>query len=90
MGISGMNCECLAQDLQRLFNIYWYLSTPGNSLPAKGVWPDQYTALFNMTNPAMLSINQSLPSSVFMAVSTWAYRFTLILLLTLSNRYLAQ
>ena len=64
-----MDCECLAQDFQRLFNVYWYLSTPGNSLPPKGMWPDEYTALYDMSNPAILSINKTLSSSIFLAVS---------------------
>ena len=70
LGLLGVDCECLAQDLQRLFDIYWYLSTPGNSLPEEGAWPDQYTALYNMSSPALLTINKTLSSSAFLAVST--------------------
>ena len=69
LGLLGVDCEVLAQDFQRLFDIYWYLSTPGTSLPPGGVWPDQYTAQYNMSNPAAISINNSLSSSAFLAVS---------------------
>jgi phospholipase D3/4 len=69
LGLLGMNCESLALDLQRLFDVYWYLSTPGNSLPPPGTWPQEFSALHNMTTPAVLSINDSQPASAFLAVS---------------------
>lgn len=69
LGLFGMNCECLAQDLQKLFDVYWYLSTPGNALPAEGKWPGQFAAQYNMTLPAVVTINESLASLAFLAVS---------------------
>ena len=57
MGLVGMDCECLAQDAQRLFEIYWYLSGPGAVVPDN--WPSSYTAIFNMENPANININGS-------------------------------
>ena len=69
IGLLGMNCECLAQDVQRIFDVYWFLSTPGNTLPPKDSWPDSFTALYNMSNPALLTVNQSLQSTGFWAVS---------------------
>ena len=69
MGLLGMNCECLTQDAQKLFDVYWYLSTPGNSIPSGGKYPESFTALFNLSNPAKLTVNESLQSAVFWAVS---------------------
>ena len=69
LGLLGMDCECLAQDFQKLFDVYWYLATPGNTLPSKGKWPDQFTALYNMDKPVTLTVNTSAPSSAFLAVS---------------------
>lgn len=69
LGLLGLNCEALAEDFQRLFDIYWYLSTPNTPLPSPGMWPEEFTALSNMTHPVLLSINNSQPSSAFLASS---------------------
>jgi len=69
LGLLGMNCDCLAWDLQRLFDVYWYLSTPRNQLPPVGHWPDQFTALYNIQNPAHTFVNSTLRTYVYFAVS---------------------
>lgn len=53
-GLLGMDCECLAQDAQRLFDVYWYLSSPGASIPDP--WPPQFAAMFNKDSPAKIDI----------------------------------
>ena len=69
LGLLGMDCECLALDLQRLFNVYWDLSIPGSSLPPKDKWPIQYSALYNMAKPAHTLVNYTMPTEIFFAVS---------------------
>lgn len=71
LGLLGFDCECLAEDLQRLFDIYWYLSTPTSSLPPDNKWPIQYSALYNMEDPAYTSVNYTQHSNIFFAVSLW-------------------
>lgn len=61
-----MDCECLAQDAQKLFDVYWYLAGPGASIPSP--WPPQFSANFNLTSPASISINGT-PALAFWAVS---------------------
>ena len=66
LGLLGTNCECLAQDAQRLFDVYWYLSTPGTTIPSK--WPPQFGALFSMDSPAKLDIGAN-QGTAFWSVS---------------------
>jgi len=64
MGLLGMNCECLARDAQKLFDVYWYLSSPGARIPDP--WPSQFTADTSLSHPATISINGT------SAVAFWA------------------
>ena len=66
MGLLGMNCECLAGDAQKLFDVYWYLSSPGAHIP--NPWPSQFTADTSLSHPATVSINGT-PAVAFWAVS---------------------
>ncbi|CAI8048199.1 5'-3' exonuclease PLD3 [Geodia barretti] len=67
LGVIGTDCQCLAQDAEKLFEIYWYLATPTSHIPRP--WPPQYDAMFNLSHPALLSLNDT-PASVFWSVST--------------------
>ncbi|XP_064402849.1 5'-3' exonuclease PLD3-like isoform X2 [Halichondria panicea] len=67
LGLLGIDCECLAQDAQKLFNIYWYLSSPGAVIPP--TWSADYTAMFNMEDPASISINNTAPVDIYWASS---------------------
>ncbi len=75
LGLLGMDCECLAQDAQKLFNIYWYLSSPGAVIPP--TWSADYTAMFNMEDPASISINNTAPVDIYWAVSTLCMHMSL-------------
>ena len=66
LGVLGVDCECLAMDAQKLFDVYWYLSLPGASIPHR--WPVQFSAMFNATNPLQLTIEKT-PSQIYWAVS---------------------
>ena len=57
MGVMATDCECLAADAERLFEVYWYLARPGASIPSP--WPSSYSAFFNMSNPASITINNT-------------------------------
>jgi phospholipase D3/4 len=67
LGVMGTDCQCLAQDAEKLFEIYWYLATPTSHIPCP--WPPQYNAMFNLPHPAFISLNNT-PASVFWSVST--------------------
>lgn len=66
IGLLGMDCECLAQDAQRLFDVYWYLSSPGATIPDP--WPSEFAAMFSMDAPAKINIGAN-PGTAFWSVS---------------------
>ena len=62
-----MNCSCLANDAQKIFEVYWELSD-GNKTTVPSKWPDNLTASFNIDNPAQLKVNGTM-TKVFLGVS---------------------
>ena len=64
----GLDCQCLAQDAEKLFEVYWYLATPTSHVPHP--WPPQYGAMFNLSQPAGISLNNT-PATVFWSVSEY-------------------
>ena len=66
LGLLGMDCPSLAGDAQKLFDVYWYLSSPEAHIP--NPWPSQYTADTSLTHPAAISINGT-PALAYWAVS---------------------
>ena len=66
LGILGTDCECLAQDAERLFAVYWNLSSSSSSsVPSQ--WGPEYTALYSADSPAHLLVNGT-KSDVFWSV----------------------
>jgi len=55
MGATVQNCGCLATDLAKIFDAYWYLATPDSSVPT--TWPVQYDTLYNSFNPMSVNFN---------------------------------
>ena len=66
MGVLGMDCECLAQDVEKLFAVYWNLTSPTSHVP--NPWPPAYDAMFNLSQPAQLSLNGT-PALAYWSVS---------------------
>jgi len=60
------NCSCLAQDMLKLFTIYWEMAIPTNTVPAS--WPTSLDTAYNKDTPLPLLINGT-SSSVFLANS---------------------
>ncbi|WAR18312.1 PLD3-like protein [Mya arenaria] len=55
MGATVHQCDCLARDLGKIFDAYWYLATPDSSIPSS--WPDSYNTLYNAKNPMVVNFN---------------------------------
>ena len=56
LGLLVQSCPCLTADLQKIFDMYWYLSRPtGASVPNK--WPKKYSTDFNSHHPLQVPIN---------------------------------
>jgi len=57
MGIVMNECQVLAQDLSKIFEIYWALGLPNATVPDH--WPKQLSTNYNLTDPLSISINES-------------------------------
>nr|XP_023668015.1 phospholipase D3 isoform X2 [Paramormyrops kingsleyae] len=55
LGVAVYNCSCLAEDLGKIFEAYWYLGQAGKSIPSH--WPDSYSTSYNKTSPLELPLN---------------------------------
>lgn len=66
LGAVVYDCSCLAQDLGKIFEAYWFL---GESQTIPAPWPSQYTTDFNKDTPMQLSINNT-DARVYLSVGT--------------------
>lgn len=55
MGAIIYDCPCIADDIMKIFNVYWDLGKKNASIPTK--WPDSYSTAFNMVTPMNVSLN---------------------------------
>ncbi|KAI2653867.1 5'-3' exonuclease PLD3 [Labeo rohita] len=65
LGAVVYDCSCLAKDLGKIFEAYWYLSQT-KTVPAQ--WPEKYSTLYNKDTPMQLSLNGT-DSSVYLSSS---------------------
>ncbi|XP_061073346.1 5'-3' exonuclease PLD3 [Conger conger] len=61
LGAVVYNCSCLAEDLGKIFEAYWYLGEPGKAIPSH--WPANYSTSYNKDTPMALSLNGTLSST---------------------------
>ncbi|XP_066540533.1 5'-3' exonuclease PLD3 [Hoplias malabaricus] len=54
LGAVVYDCSCLADDLSKIFEAYWFL---GQSKTIPAPWPSQYATAFNQDTPMQLSLN---------------------------------
>ncbi|XP_023120990.2 5'-3' exonuclease PLD3 isoform X2 [Amphiprion ocellaris] len=65
VGLLVQNCSCLAQDVHRIFGVYWSVGGLNNgSLPP--YWPARLTALSSAENPLHLKFN-GVPAQVYLS-----------------------
>lgn len=55
LGVVVYNCSCLAEDLGKIFEAYWYLGQSGKTIPAP--WPASYSTTYNKDTPLKLPLN---------------------------------
>lgn len=65
LGAVVYNCSCLAEDLSKIFEAYWFL---GGSRSIPSPWPSSFSTHYNKDTPLQLSLN-STPSSVYLTSS---------------------
>lgn len=64
VGVLVKNCPCLADDMSKIWQVYWDLGVPGATVP--DAWPDKLSTNINMKTPLNLenpSLSVSLSSS---------------------------
>ncbi|XP_038134045.1 5'-3' exonuclease PLD3 [Cyprinodon tularosa] len=65
LGAVVYNCSCLAADLEKIFEAYWFV---GGSQSIPSPWPSNFNTLYNKDTPLQLPLN-STPSSVYLSSS---------------------
>ncbi|XP_069500585.1 5'-3' exonuclease PLD3 [Ambystoma mexicanum] len=55
LGAAVYNCSCMALDLQKMFEAYWSLGTPGAVIPSP--WPSNYSTTYNKDTPLDVALN---------------------------------
>uniref|UniRef100_W5NC78 5'-3' exonuclease PLD3 n=1 Tax=Lepisosteus oculatus TaxID=7918 RepID=W5NC78_LEPOC len=55
LGVAVYNCSCLAQDLGKIFEAYWFLGQEGASIPSH--WPSSYSTPYNKDTPLEVELN---------------------------------
>ncbi|XP_037534292.1 5'-3' exonuclease PLD3 [Nematolebias whitei] len=65
LGAVVYNCSCLAADLQKIFEAYWFVGA-NQSIPSP--WPSSFSTPYNKDTPLQLPLNHT-PSSVYLSSS---------------------
>ncbi|XP_074534772.1 5'-3' exonuclease PLD3 [Halichoeres trimaculatus] len=65
LGAVVYNCSCLASDLGKIFEAYWFL---GESQTIPSPWPNSFSTLYNKDTPLQLPLNDTM-SSVYLSSS---------------------
>uniref|UniRef100_A0A3B3CTQ8 5'-3' exonuclease PLD3 n=1 Tax=Oryzias melastigma TaxID=30732 RepID=A0A3B3CTQ8_ORYME len=66
LGAMVYNCSCLAEDLGKIFEAYWFLGA-SQSIPSP--WPPSFSTQFNKDTPLQLALNDT-PSSVYLSTGS--------------------
>ncbi|KAK2176723.1 hypothetical protein NP493_644g05000 [Ridgeia piscesae] len=66
LGASVYNCSCLAEDMQKIFDVYWFMGKLNQSLPHQ--WPREYSTSFNRFTPLKVQLNNT-RSTVYLTSS---------------------
>lgn len=65
LGAVVYNCSCLAMDLLKIFEAYWFM---GQSQTIPSPWPSSFSTSYNQDSPLQLSFNSS-QASVYLSSS---------------------
>ncbi|KAK7868202.1 hypothetical protein R5R35_000608 [Gryllus longicercus] len=55
LGAVLYNCTCLANDIGKIFDVYWSLGQPNAQIP--GMWPDTLSTPYGIQTPMNVSLN---------------------------------
>lgn len=66
LGVVVYNCSCLAEDLGKIFEAYWFMGQSNATIPSP--WPNAYSTPYNQDTPLQLPLNGT-PSTVYLSSS---------------------
>ena len=67
MGVAAMDCDCLARDMAKIFDVYWAMGGSTSTAPPSE-WPQHLTTSSNLHSPMKLQAD-SKPTDAYLAVS---------------------
>ncbi|XP_055842326.1 5'-3' exonuclease PLD3-like [Episyrphus balteatus] len=67
LGVLVTNCTCLAKDVSKIFEAYWYLGVDDSHIPSR--WPESYSTKFNIKSPVSVNFNDGLNFNTFFSNS---------------------
>ena len=65
LGATVFDCPCLAEDVVKIFEVYWSLGDANATVPKE--WPSEYSTQFNHLNPMAVVLNGT-PAFTYLAV----------------------
>ena len=66
LGAVVYNCSCLAQDMAKVFEVYWYLGEDSATIPRQ--WPPELKTIYSNYRPMNLRLNNT-KAEVYISVS---------------------
>lgn len=67
LGVLIEDCACLAQDMAKIFNVYWQMGEDDAKIPNK--WPDSLSTKINLNTPATVNYSAAHEANVFISSS---------------------
>lgn len=67
LGVLVTDCPCLAKDVLKVFETYWFLGRNDAHIPSR--WPDSYSTKFNIDSPLSVEFNNALSFNTFFSSS---------------------
>jgi len=59
------NCSCVATDMAKIFDVYWYLGVPHTPVPP--TWPAKFDTSFGKDTPMKVLLNTT-ETSLYLSV----------------------
>lgn len=66
LGLLIENCSCLAQDISKIFQVYWQMGADNARIPDK--WPDSMSTKINANSPVKVNYTADHAASVYISV----------------------
>lgn len=80
------NCSCLASDMSKIFDVYWYLGAPNSTIPS--TWPASLDTSINNKTTLQIKFNDS-EAATYLSVHTtntpMLFMLTILLLFVIAG-----